>query len=49
MPAGAACQKGTKMTEYILPIIIFLAFGALAGVLLLIASKLLAVKTDETA
>lgn len=49
MPAGAACQKGTKMTEYILPIIIFLAFGALAGVLLLVASKLLAVKTDETA
>ena len=36
------------MKEYILPILIFLGFGALSGILLLIASKVLAVKTDET-
>ena len=37
------------MTEYILPILIFLGFGALSGILLLVASKVLAVKGDETA
>ncbi len=36
------------MNEYIFPIIVFLALGALSGILLLVASKLLAVKTDET-
>ena len=36
------------MTEYILPILIFLGFGALSGILLLVASRVLAVKTDET-
>mgnify|MGYP001532413358 CR=1 FL=1 len=30
------------MKEYILPILIFLGFGALSGILLLIASKVLA-------
>lgn len=37
------------MTEYTLPILIFLGFGALSGILLLVASKVLAVKGDETA
>lgn len=37
------------MTEYILPILIFLGFGALGSILLVIASKVFAVKTDETA
>ena len=36
------------MTEYIIPILIFLGFGAVSGILLLIASKVLAVETDET-
>ena len=35
------------MKEYILPILIFLGLGALSGILLLIASKVLAVKTDD--
>ncbi|MEG0615597.1 MAG: (Fe-S)-binding protein, partial [Oscillospiraceae bacterium] len=32
---------------YILPVIIFAAIGALAGILLTIASKVFEVKTDE--
>ncbi len=36
------------MNEYVFPVLIFLGLGALAGILLLVASKLLAVKTDET-
>ncbi len=36
------------MTEFILPILIFLVVGCLAGVILTAASKLLAVKTDDT-
>lgn len=37
------------MNEYIIPIAIFLGFGAVAGILLLIASKFLHVDSDETA
>jgi len=36
------------MEQYILPILFFLLIGAVAGVLLTVASKLLYVKTDET-
>ncbi len=36
------------MKEYLLPILFFLILGALTGVLLTVASKLLSVKTDET-
>ena len=34
-------------TIYILPILIFAAIGAVAGVLLVVGSKVLAVKVDE--
>lgn len=37
------------MNEYIIPIAIFLGFGAVAGILLVIASKFLHVEADETA
>ena len=33
--------------EYIIPIILFAVLGVLAGVLLTVASKVFAVKTDE--
>ncbi len=36
------------MQEYILPVLFFLAAGAVIGVLLTVASKVFAVKTDET-
>lgn len=36
------------MEQYVLPILFFLILGAVAGVLLTVASKLLFVKTDET-
>ena len=36
------------MEQYVLPILFFLLIGAVAGVLLTVASKLLYVKTDET-
>lgn len=36
------------MEQYVLPILFFLLLGAVAGVLLTVASKLLFVKTDET-
>ncbi|MCH5325303.1 MAG: RnfABCDGE type electron transport complex subunit B [Eubacterium sp.] len=36
------------MNEYLFPVLIFLGLGALAGILLLIASKVLFVQTDET-
>lgn len=36
------------MIEYVVPILFFLGLGALAGVLLTVASRFLAVKTDET-
>ncbi len=36
------------MEQYLLPILFFLALGALTGILLTVASKLLYVKTDET-
>lgn len=37
------------MQEYVLPILIFLGFGALGSILLVIASKVFAVKGDKTA
>ncbi len=37
------------MFEYVLPIAIFLGFGAISGILLLVASKVLTIKKDETA
>ena len=37
------------MNEYIIPIAIFLGFGAVSGILLVIASKFLHVEADETA
>lgn len=36
------------MIEYVVPILFFLALGAVAGILLTVASKFLAVETDET-
>lgn len=36
------------MIEYVVPILFFLAIGAVAGILLTVASKFLAVETDET-
>lgn len=36
------------MTEYIIPILFFLLLGAVAGILLTVAGKFLAVKSDET-
>lgn len=36
------------MADYIIPIVVIMAIGAFSGILLTVAAKLLAVKTDET-
>ena len=41
-------ERNKRMEQYVLPILFFLILGAVAGVLLTVASKLLFVKTDET-
>ena len=41
-------ERNKRMEQYVLPILFFLLLGAIAGVLLTVASKLLFVKTDET-
>lgn len=41
-------ERNKRMEQYVLPILFFLLLGAVAGVLLTVASKLLFVKTDET-
>lgn len=41
-------ERNKFMEQYVLPILFFLLLGAVAGVLLTVASKLLFVKTDET-